>query len=97
MNVCQNLRAALIKRAAKIQAGQPLSPEQLQWFTDLVACCDWPGRTLVGVDGAHAASVIAAHCPRPAMHQWLPGLRTAVSRGDAPKRHLERIETRLGN
>jgi hypothetical protein len=96
MTVCLNLRAELLRRAAKVQAGEHIDKtEQLHWFAALIACCDWPDRRLVGVDGAHAAFVLATRCPTRYLSDWLPAARSAVDRGDASKRQLRQLEMSL--
>jgi hypothetical protein len=57
----------------------------------------WPGRSLVGEDGADAAWVIAQHADR--HHDWrrgwLPLVREAAKRGEADTRHFARLADRI--
>jgi len=57
----------------------------------------WPGRSLVGADGADAAWVIAQHADRHHVDRraWLPLLEQAVRRGEADPRHLARLTDRV--
>jgi uncharacterized protein DUF6624 len=63
----------------------------------IIADVGWPGRALVGEDGADAAWLLAQHADR---HQtirasWLPLLERAVTQGDADPRHLSRLTDRI--
>ena len=57
----------------------------------------WPGRSLVGEDGADAAWVIAQHADR--HHEWrrawLPLLEEAANKGEADPRHFARLADRV--
>ena len=57
----------------------------------------WPGRSLVGEDGADAAWVIAQHADR--HHEWrkkwLPLLQEAAGKGEADPRHFARLADRV--
>jgi len=69
--------------------------ENLRWFAPLVAVHGWPGHRLVGVDGAHAAWVIAQHAPAPYRALWLPKLQSAVRDNDASARDLAYLSDRV--
>ncbi|QWF81062.1 DUF6624 domain-containing protein [Amycolatopsis sp. CA-230715] len=62
--------------------------DNVRWFAPIVAVYGWPGRRAVGVDGAHAAWVLAQHAPAPYRACWLPKLRAAVANRDAAPRDL---------
>lgn len=57
----------------------------------------WPGRSLVGEDGADAAWVIAQHADR--HHEWrkawLPLVQEAARKGEADPRHFARLTDRV--
>ena len=57
----------------------------------------WPGRSLVGEDGADAAWVIAQHADR--HHEWrrgwLPLVREAANKSEADPRHFARLADRI--
>ncbi len=60
------------------------------WLGELLATRGWPGRTLVGDDGAQAAWLLAQHADRePGLQQaFLDALREAVGSGEASPAHL---------
>lgn len=95
-NVDNVLRSQLMAHAALLQTGDQVDlAQEIRWFVTLVACCGWPGRRLVGADGAHAAFRLAACCPAPYRQGWLPKIRSAVVRRDVPRQKLEQFEARL--
>jgi len=49
----------------------------------IVAKHGWPGRSLVGDDGAHAAWLLVQHADTPFMAQCLPLMKRAVAAGQA--------------
>ncbi|MCA1721898.1 MAG: hypothetical protein LC779_12615 [Actinobacteria bacterium] len=57
----------------------------------------WPGRSLVGEDGADAAWVIAQHADRHHewRREWLPLVREAAMKGEADPRHFARLADRV--
>lgn len=67
------------------------------WLTDVVARRGWPGRSMVGDDGAQAAWLLAQHADRrPDLQRaLLDALRTAVDDGEAPAAHLAYLEDRV--
>ncbi|WP_205660635.1 DUF6624 domain-containing protein [Amycolatopsis antarctica] len=67
----------------------------VRWFAPIVAVHGWPGRRTVGVDGAHAAWVLAQHAPAPYRACWLPKLRAAVKNRDAAPRDLAFLSDRV--
>src|SRR5580704_3400756 len=59
---------------------QRVDGDNTRWLADLLAARGWPGRTLAGEDGAHAAWLIAQHADRaPVVQQaFLDAVRGAV-------------------
>jgi hypothetical protein len=58
------------------------------WLSELTDRIGWPGRTLVGDDGAHAAWLLAQHADRQEQPAFLELLRAAVAAGEASPRDL---------
>jgi hypothetical protein len=67
------------------------------WLDELLATRGWPGRTLVGADGAEAAWLLAQHADRdPELQQsFLEALRGAVAAGEASRANLAYLEDRV--
>jgi hypothetical protein len=67
------------------------------WLRTLVDQIGWPGRTVVGADGAHAAWLIAQHADRhPAFQRrWLGLLERAVADGEASPADLAHLTDRV--
>ena len=102
------LRSELLRRAEKDQAarGGPepdtetmasVDGENLPWLRDLVAEVGWPGRSMVGEDGAHAAWLLAQHADQdPAFQRRCLDLMTeAVKRGEATLGELAYLTDRV--
>ena len=68
-----------------------------EWLSDVVDRIGWPGRTLVGEDGARAAWLLAQHADhRPDLQRkFLDLLRAAVADGEAEPRDLAYLEDRV--
>jgi len=68
-----------------------------RWLGELLATRGWPGRTLVGDEGAQAAWLLAQHADRdPGLQQaFLDALREAVAGGEASPAHLAYLEDRM--
>ena len=64
---------------------------------EIVAAYGWPGRALVGDEGADHAWLIAQHADHQLDSQrlFLKELRGAVEAGDAPARHLAYLTDRV--
>ncbi|EHR52376.1 hypothetical protein SacmaDRAFT_4183 [Saccharomonospora marina XMU15] len=77
------------------EAVQRVDEDNVRWFAPIVAVHGWPGRRTVGVDGAHAAWVLAQHAPAPYRACWLPKLRAAVANRDAAPRDLAFLSDRV--
>jgi hypothetical protein len=65
------------------------------WLAELTSRVGWPGRTLVGEDGAHAAWLLAQHAARERQPAFLELLRAAVAAGDAAASDLAYLEDRV--
>ena len=88
------LRAELLRRVEKdqvarkaldVDAVQEVDGENLPWLKEVVATRGWPGSSLVGTDGAHAAWLLAQHADAdPAFQRQCLGLiGAAVEAGEA--------------
>jgi hypothetical protein len=68
-----------------------------RWLGELLTMRGWPGRTLVGAEGAQAAWLLAQHADQdPALQRvFLDALRSAVAEGEASPAHLAYLEDRV--
>ena len=68
-----------------------------RWLADILATRGWPGRTMVGEDGAQAAWLLAQHADRDLDLQrtFLEALRGAVAEGEASPANLAYLEDRV--
>lgn len=57
------------------------------WIRHVIAAIGWPGKSLVGDDGSHAAWLLVQHMPKDLQEQCLPLLEQAVEKGEAVKRN----------
>lgn len=102
------LRSELLRRAEKDQAARSgpepdaetltsVDAENLPWLRDLIAELGWPGRSMVGEDGAHAAWLLAQHADQdPAFQRRCLDLITeAVKRGEAALSELAYLTDRV--
>jgi len=66
-------------------------------FAGIVTTRGWPGKTLAGNDGAHAAPLLAQHADHGLLRQraFLDALRDAVAGGEAPAADLAYLEDRM--
>ena len=62
---------------------------------EIIATKGWPGRTLVGDDGAHAAWLIVQHAPPDVQRELLPRIRTAIRAGEGRLGDLALLEDRV--
>lgn len=71
--------------------------ENTRWLKQLLAERGWPGRTLVGYDGAHAAWLLAQHADAdPAFQEaCLHLLAAAVAAGEATPADLAYLDDRV--
>jgi len=92
----EELRAELLRRMEKDQearlsddlesgAFEAVDAENLPWLKNLIHSRGWPGASLVGTDGAHAAWLLVQHADTDPKFQQhcLILLRAAVSAGEA--------------
>jgi len=102
------LRAELLLRAEQDQAarGEPeadwelmisVDADNLAWLKNVIAGAGWPGRSMVGEDGAHAAWLLAQHADRdPAFQRQCLDLMTeAARRGEASPAELAYLTDRV--
>jgi hypothetical protein len=71
--------------------------ENTRWLAGLLATRGWPGRSMVGEDGAGAAWLLAQHADRDTELQraFLEALRGAVAAGEASTANLAYLEDRV--
>jgi hypothetical protein len=104
----QAARAELVRRAEQGQAGRaepepdwdtvaPVDADNLAWLKNIVAEVGWPGRSMVGEDGAHAAWLLAQHADRdPAFQRRCLDLITEAARcGEAAPAELAYLTDRV--
>lgn len=102
------LREELLRRVEKDQNARKshrddwqqvaaVDAENLPWLESLVNEVGWPGRSLVGEDGAHAAWLLVQHAgARPDFQRRCLDLMTqAVERGEATPRDLAYLTDRV--
>lgn len=76
---------------------QRIDEDNTRWLGEVLSAGGWPGRTLVGEDGAAAAWLLAQHADRDPVRQraFLDALRGAVDQGEASPAHLAYLEDRV--
>jgi hypothetical protein len=90
----EELRAELLRRVAADQEARhaldaaamaAADGENLPWLRQVITDVGWPGKSLVGEDGAHAAWLLAQHADSDPAYQrrCLDLLTGAVERGEA--------------
>jgi hypothetical protein len=100
------LRAELLRWMDKDQAARhardmaavaAADADNLPWLKQLVAEHGWPGASMVGTDGAHAAWLLAQHADRdPAFQRECLGLlAAAVQAGEATRSELAYLTDRV--
>lgn len=98
----QRIRKAVTGSGGRLTREQQAEWERIDeantmWLSDLVDAHGWPGKSLVGEDGANAAWLFAQHADR---HPQLQGkfldlLRAAVAAGEASVTNLAYMEDRV--
>jgi hypothetical protein len=83
--------------AAAFKAMAEVDGENLPWLKQVVADTGWPGESIVGRDGAHAAWLLVQHADSdPAFQRrCLDLLTTATERGDATKSQVAYLTDRV--
>ena len=100
------LRAELLRRVEKDQVARraldadgmrEADGENLPWLKEVVAARGWPGASLVGADGAHAAWLLAQHADAdPAFQRrCLDLMAVAVEAGEATMREFAYLTDRV--
>jgi uncharacterized protein DUF6624 len=81
----QRARRALGNPPTDVQwrAVAEIDAENSHWLGQIIAAHGWPGTSMAGPDGAHAAWLIAQHASAEQRRHWLPLLRAAVEAGEA--------------
>ena len=71
--------------------------DNTRWLGELLTRRGWPGRTLVGEDGAQAAWLLAPRADQDLILQraFLEALRGAAAEGEASPAHLAYLEDRV--
>ena len=74
-----------------------IDEENTRWLAEVLSARGWPGRTLVGEEGAGAAWLLAQHADRDPVRQraFLDALRSAAGQGQASRTHLAYLEDRV--
>ena len=95
-----------VRRKAAVSGSGPPSQDLLaewhsidegntQWLAALVDRLGWPGRTLVGEDGAHAAWLLAQHADPEHQQRFLELICGAVEAGQASVTDQAYLEDRV--
>lgn len=90
-------RRACAGAAAQMARLMEMDSENTAWLATIIDKIGWPGRSLVGEDGAHAAWLIVQHADlnRPFQERCLALLRQAVARGEAAAVDLAHLTDRV--
>ena len=100
------LRAELLRRMERDQAvrqaddpgaGGQVDAENLRWLKKVIAEIGWPGRSIVGDDGASAAWLLVQHADSDAafQRQCLDLLTMATRNGEATKSQVAYLTDRV--
>jgi hypothetical protein len=87
----------IARKALDLDGMREADGENLPWLKEVVAEHGWPGASLVGADGAHAAWLLAQHADAdPAFQRRCLDLMTAaVEAGEATVRELAYLTDRV--
>jgi predicted Zn finger-like uncharacterized protein len=93
----QAARSALVSGQQTLTHVRQIDDDNAGWLTTIIDAVGWPGRTLVGDEGAHAAWLLAQHADRhPSLQRrCLKLLETAVGAGDASPTDLAYLTDRV--
>ena len=93
----QTARSALVGGQEAFARVLRIDDDNAAWLTTVLDAVGWPGRTLVGDEGAHAAWLLAQHADRyPSLQrQCLELLEAAVAAGDASPTDLAYLTDRV--
>jgi hypothetical protein len=85
------------RKAMDLDGVREADGENLPWLKGVVAGHGWPGASLVGTDGAHAAWLLAQHADADPgfQRQCLDLLTAAVEAGEATKSQLAYLTDRV--
>jgi hypothetical protein len=97
----QRLREKLVEEGTLFRGYHPemaaLQSRNGEWLEQVLDRLGWPGKALVGEDGAAAAWLLLQHAigqPR-LLRRALPLLRAAAERGEVEPRHIAMLEDRI--
>lgn len=74
---------------------RPIDEANLARLEAIIAAHGWPGRTLVGEDGAMGAFLILQHADLPYQKKYLPLARRAAAAGELRTQSLALLEDRV--
>ena len=92
MTLMQGLPETQAEFTLYIEEQNKLYTTQFARLEDIVATYGWPGRSLVGAEGADAALTIFSHADVDQQKAFLPMLREAVAAGEMTASQLARRE-----
>ena len=90
-------KALLEKDPAAVWRVRDVDRDNAERMKEILTRHGWPGKTLVGTDGAHAAWLLAHHADhdRPFQRRCLALLKEAVKKGEATGQQLAYLTDRL--
>ena len=93
----QAVRADVIRGTSAAARITDVDAANTSWLKDVVDAVGWPGRSLVGDEGAHTAWMLAQHADqdRAFQRRCLGLLRRAVAEGEASPRDLACLTDRV--
>jgi hypothetical protein len=96
----QVVRKEMVKRkpdGAALEGMLKVDRENTAWLKDVIERHGWPGKTLVGEDGAHAAWILVQHADihPPFQKKCLELLTAAVKKNDASPQDMAYLTDRV--